>query len=187
MYLLLANTFGNDIDAPLDPITPGFSTGDFYSSLIQVIVVLAIIIGIIIVLIRYLAMKSKRWSGERSLRIYAGVALGQNKSLQIIEIGNAVYIVGVGDTITLLDKIDDPVRAGELLSSLVARSAPSAAGTAAAALSQWTAKWRSRRKPPNEDDELHNNEAFRELLEKKLKGVSSRKDAVKSWTEEDER
>ena len=37
--------------------------------------------------------------------------LGQNKSLQVVELSGRVYIVGVGDNITLLDKIDEPEEA----------------------------------------------------------------------------
>ncbi|MDT2247325.1 flagellar biosynthetic protein FliO [Paenibacillus larvae] len=37
-----------------------------------------------------------------------GVPLGQNKSIQIVEIGQSLYIVGVGDNIQLLEKVDNP-------------------------------------------------------------------------------
>ena len=42
-----------------------------------------------------------------SIRSLGGVPLGQNKSIQIVEIGHSLFVVGVGENIQLLDKIID--------------------------------------------------------------------------------
>ncbi|WP_309121278.1 flagellar biosynthetic protein FliO [Paenibacillus sp.] len=186
MYGTLINTLGNSLDAPPGTSPEGFTTGDFYGNFFQVIVVLAVVIGLIVVLIRFLAARNKRWSGDRSLQVHAGVPLGQNKSMQVVEIGDAVYIVGVGDDITLLDKIDDPDRVEAFLASLEARPTP-VAGTAVAALAGIVQGWRSRRRAAPEQPEWQSNEAFKDLLSQKLKGVSARKDAMKEWMEEEDR
>ncbi|TLS49836.1 hypothetical protein FE782_22805 [Paenibacillus antri] len=186
MYGTLIGTFGGSSDAPSVTAPADFSTGDFYGNFFQVIVVLAVVIGLIVVLIRFLAARNKRWSGDRSLQVHAGVPLGQNKSMQVVEIGDAVYIVGVGDNITLLDKIDDPERAEALLASLEAKPIP-AAGTAVAALAGMIQGWRNRRRADPEPPEWQSNEAFKDLLSQKLKGVSARKDAMKDWMGEEDR
>jgi len=186
MYGALVSTFGSSLDAPSASAPADFSTGDFYGNFIQVIVVLAVVIGLIVVLIRFLAARNKRWSGERSLQVHAGVPLGQNKSMQVVEIGDAVYIVGVGEDITLLDKIDDPERVEALIASLEAKPLP-AAGTAVAALAGWIRGWRNRGRTDEEEPDWQSGEAFRDLLSRKLKGVSARKDAMKEWMEEDNR
>ncbi|HZG57878.1 flagellar biosynthetic protein FliO [Paenibacillus sp.] len=183
----LINTFGNSLDAPSASAPADFSTGDFYGNFIQVIVVLVIVIGLIVVLIRFLASRTKRWSGERALQVHAGVPLGQNKSLQVIEIGDAVYIVGVGEDITLLDKIDDPERVEALIASLEAKPAP-AAGTAVAAVASVIRALRNRSKPSAEvEPQWQSTEAFRDLLSQKLKTGGARKEAMKTWMEEEER
>ncbi|HZG77480.1 MAG TPA: flagellar biosynthetic protein FliO [Paenibacillus sp.] len=186
MYGTLINTLGSSLDAPPATAPEGFTTGDFYGNFFQVIVVLAVVIGLIVVLIRFLAARNKRWTGDRSVQVHAGVPLGQNKSMQVVEIGDAVYIVGVGNDITLIDKIDDPQRVEALVASLEAKSAP-AAGTAVAALAGLIQGWRNRRRPEPEQPEWQSNEAFKDLLNQKLKGVSTRKDALKEWMEEDDR
>ena len=44
-----------------------------------------------------------------------GLSLGAQKSAQLIQIGNRLYIVGVGDNITLLKEIDNEEEMNQLL------------------------------------------------------------------------
>jgi flagellar protein FliO/FliZ len=184
VYGILASTFGPSIDSPSASTPPEIPMGDLSGYFIQVIITLAVIIGLIVVLIRFLAAKNKRWSGERMLRVHAGVALGQHKSLQIVEIGDAVYIVGVGENITLLDKIEDPERADTLLASLEPKHGAST-GAAFMTVAQIIGRFRKRSKTVPEDETRHSNEQFRDLLHQKLKGIGSRKEAMEHWLKED--
>jgi flagellar protein FliO/FliZ len=177
----MVSTFGSSLDAPSDSLPPDI---DLAGTFIKVIVTLAVIVGLIVLLIRFLAAKNKRWSGERSLHVHAGVTLGQNKSLQVVEIGDAVYIVGVGEDITLLDKIDDPERAEALLSSLELKPS-AAAGTAVAAMAQLLGRFRKPKPEEPAVESWQSNEAFRDLLSQKLKGIGNRKETMKAWMEED--
>ncbi|GAA0395495.1 flagellar biosynthetic protein FliO [Paenibacillus motobuensis] len=85
-------------------------SGDFniWGNLVMVIVVLAIIIVLIVVLIRFLGKKNRFLSQSRSIRTLGAIGLGPNKSLQVIEIGSSIYLVGVGEDISMVDKISDP-------------------------------------------------------------------------------
>jgi len=101
----------NNLDSP-----PDFDSGvNIAGSLVWVIVALLIVIGLIVVTIRFLAGRSRSWGANRSLRLLGGVALGQNKSMQVVDIGGRIYIVGVGEDVTLLDKIDDPLQVQDVL------------------------------------------------------------------------
>lgn len=75
--------------------------------LFQVILYLAIIIGLFLLVIKFLAKRNTMQPG-RTIKTWGGTALGQNKSVQIVEIGHSLYVLGVGGEIRLLDKIDDP-------------------------------------------------------------------------------
>lgn len=184
MYRYLVGTFGSPLDAPNDAAPPSIPQMDYTGNIVTVIVTLAAIVGIIVLLIRFLAVKNKGWSGGRSLRVHAGVALGQHKSLQIIEIGDAVYIVGVGEDITLLDKIDDPEQAEALLASLESRPGVQA-GSAMAALTGLFDRIRQRNRPVEEPESWQTNEAFRDLLSQKLSGIGSRKETMRSYMDDD--
>jgi flagellar protein FliO/FliZ len=182
MNRYLVSTFGSSLGESSEP--PQVPPMDFTGNFIEVIVTLAVIVGLIVLLIRFLAAKNKRWSGERSLRVHAGVTLGQHKSLQIIEIGDAVYIVGVGENVTLLDKIDDPQRAFDLLSSLEVKPS-AAAGTIVTTLAQILGRLRKPTPAQPEVESWQSNEAFRDLLSKKLQGIGNRKETMKAYMEED--
>lgn len=93
--------------AQTDSQLPG---GDFnlWGNLITVVLVLAAIIVLIIVLIRFLGRKNRYLSQSRSIRTLGAIGLGPNKSLQVIEIGGSIYLVGVGENISMVDKITDP-------------------------------------------------------------------------------
>lgn len=162
---------------------PDLLPGDFYGSFLRVIVVLALIVSLIVLVIRFLAVKNKQWTGNRALQVHAGIALGQHKSLQIVEIGGTLYIVGVGDSISLIDKIDDEERAAALLSALTAKPAPGF-GSASELLGKWLG---GRRKADSAIDtkSTDTNEAFRALLQEKLKNLGNRKDTLKAWMEEE--
>ena len=110
-----ANNGGLDnLDSPPD-LTGGASAA---GSVAWVFVALLFVIGLIVFVIRFLAGRSRAWGANRSLRSLGGVALGQNKSLQVVEFGGKLYVVGVGEDVTLLDRIDDAAEAERLIGLL---------------------------------------------------------------------
>ncbi|GIO83832.1 hypothetical protein J25TS5_07640 [Paenibacillus faecis] len=153
-------------DAP-----PGFS-GDvnLWGNLINVIVVLAIIIVLIVVLIRFLGKKNRLFSQSRSIRTMGAVGLGPNKSLQVIEIGSSVYLVGVGEDITLLDKITDPEELAALQQAFEEEGTEFAGVTSV--LSGLVSRFR--KAPPREAEELKGT-SFHEMFHSQLQKMPSRK------------
>lgn len=84
-------------------------TGDIelFPYLIKVVFFL-IVIGILIYfLIRFLSNQSRQSLGGLPLKLLGGVALGQNRSLQIVQVGKKLYVLGVGQDIRLLSEIED--------------------------------------------------------------------------------
>lgn len=76
--------------------------------IVQLIVSLAIVLGMIWLLVKFLSLRSKWMYRNRPLKVLGGVGLGPQKSLQLVEIGGVLYVLGVGQDITLLKVIDDP-------------------------------------------------------------------------------
>lgn len=172
-------------ETPPESLGAGFDTTNFYGSILQVIMALAVIIGIIVLLVRFLARKNKQWAGNRSLRILGGVTLGQNKSMQIVEIGDAVYIVGIGDNITLLDKISDP-EAVEALMFSIDGGRSGAAAPFSFDLSRIMSQLRSGGATAEEKEELDSSIVFKDLLQTRLKNVTNRKEAFRELIDDDE-
>ncbi|ANE48963.1 hypothetical protein SY83_16090 [Paenibacillus swuensis] len=153
------------------PSTLGTTDGSLFGNLFRVMFVLILIIGLIVLLIKFLGQKNRGWMLNRSVKTLGGVALGQNKSVQLVEIGSAIYVVGVGDDIRLLEKIDDPEEMELILSSF---NTPSTMNGSAIAhsLSDMVNKWRNRNKPqPEEELEA----TFQEVFYNKMQQMTSRK------------
>jgi flagellar protein FliO/FliZ len=181
---LLFTAVGVGLDSGTDPGSgpPIVSTGDLYGNMITVIISLVFIIGIIVFLIKFLAQKNRRWTKDRSLRIIAGVALGQNKTLQIIEIGESIYIIGVGENITLIDKINDVNQVEALLQSFDNDSMNSSQPFTT--LNQFIRKIRNN--AGSSAEEQVSNDTFRELLKVKLRNTDDRRADMKSWLEDND-
>lgn len=151
------------------------------SSILTVIFVLAIIIALIVLLIRFLGRRNQILSKSRAIRTLGAVGLGPNKSLQVIEIGGSVYLVGVGEDITLLDKVTDPVQTDQLIDSFTEES--SDLGGLSSLMSAM--KSRFRKEPPSMEEELEST-SFHEVFETKLRDMPNRKRQMEEILQEEQ-
>lgn len=151
-------------------------------SIFYVIIVLAIIVVLIIVLIRFLGKKNRSWFNNRSVRILGGVGLGANKTLQIIEIGTSIYLVGVGEDIRLVDKISDPEEVAYILSAFEEESAQKQ-NMLIPSIKSIVDKLR--KKDQSQEIELEEGTSFHEVFDSKLRRMSNRKDKMEELMRED--
>lgn len=73
----------------------------------KMLLALAFIIFLIYALAKFLNKRTRAFSGSRSLESLGGISVGQNRSIQIIKIGERLLVVGVSETIQLLKEISD--------------------------------------------------------------------------------
>ncbi len=166
-----------------DKIPEGVGTGvNYYFQLVWVIVVLAVILVLIVYLIRFLNKRNQRWFRNGTIRILGGVGLGPNKSLQIIEIGGSVYLLGVGDDIQLVDKVSDLEEAQRIIDSFE-RDASAQQGSLSPLIAKLAA--RLRKDEPPREMELEDTTSFHELFESKLRQMPNRKEKMEKVLEED--
>ncbi len=167
----------NDFDSQ----PPDFDTVNVAGSLIWVIVALLIVIGLIVVSIRFLAGRSRIWGANRSLRTLGGVALGQNKSMQVVDIGGRIYVVGVGEDVTLLDKIEDPVQVEAVLRLL---EQPSEQNWESSSLGSMLNRFRGGRKAQQSDPAEWDSASFQSVLQRNLNRQAESKQKVESILQE---
>ncbi|MEF2965201.1 flagellar biosynthetic protein FliO [Paenibacillus sp. M1] len=151
---------------------PEYVGGDIniWGDLVTVIVVLAIIIVLIVLLIRFLGKKNRYLAQSRSIRTMGAIGLGPNKSLQVIEVGGTIYLVGVGENITLVDKISDPEEALRL------QQAFEEEGTEFSGFASAVSGLISRfRKEPEEVSEELEGTSFHEVFHSQLQKMPNRK------------
>lgn len=167
----------------MDPNPGGPGAGaNYYLQLVWVIVVLAVILVLIVYLIRFLNKRNQRLFRHGTIRILGGVGLGQNKSLQIIEIGGSVYLLGVGEDIQLVDKVSDLEEAQRIIDSFE-RDASAEQGS----LSPLIAKLakRLRKDEPPREMELEDTTSFHEMFESKLRQMPNRKEKMEKLLDKD--
>ncbi|AIQ47851.1 flagellar protein [Paenibacillus sp. FSL R7-0273] len=151
-------------------------------SLIKVIFVLAIIVVIIVLLIRFLGRRNQTLMSGQSIRTLGAAGMGPNKSVQILEIGGSLYLIGVGENITILDKITDPAE----VALIVSRFEDQAAGQnnfLMPLLSKVKAKMRG--EVPSQEIELNETSTFYETLQSKLAQAPERKEKMEELLRDD--
>ncbi|MGG3279702.1 FliO/MopB family protein [Paenibacillus solani] len=167
--------------AASDGLRSGSTTG-YYLQLFYVFVVLAIIVALIVLLIRFLSRKNQSWMQGRSIRTLGAVGMGPNKSLQIVEIGGSIYVIGVGEDVRLVDKISDPAEVA-LIQAAFEQESGIHSGAMPPFMKKLAAKLR--KEPPSEEIELEDTSSFHEVFESKLRSVPNRKEKVEELLRED--
>ena len=61
-----------------------------------------LILILIYALIKFLALRQKNLQPNQAIKLMGGTPLGNNKSLQLVKVGDQLLLIGVGDEVTLL-------------------------------------------------------------------------------------
>lgn len=176
MALPLANGLNTDL-----PETP--SGLMIWGNLLTVIVVLAIIVVLIILLVRFIAKKNRISSYNRAMQTMGAVGLGPNKSLQVVQVGGSLYLVGVGEDITLLDKISDPAEVAALQQALAFENPEFPALTSA--LSHLMSRFKKKEEMIS-DEELEGS-SFHEVFQTQVQKMPNRKQQIQDLLRDSEK
>jgi flagellar protein FliO/FliZ len=159
-------------------------TKDLAGSLIWVIISLAIVIVLIILVIKWLSQRNRTWGTNRSLRSLGGIALGQNNSLQVVEIAGRIYIVGVGENITLIDKIDNAEQANAVLAALERQQQSAWSKDLITELLGKLRNHNEKAEHELSEEQWHSTSSFQHLLQDKLSKQADRKQQLESLLHE---
>lgn len=89
---------------PSKESTAGSSSfGDY----IRMILAFLFVIGLLLALLKFLNRRNRMFDQHRLMKNIGGLSLGQQKSIQLVHIGNSYYLVGVGNEVQLLKEITD--------------------------------------------------------------------------------
>lgn len=70
--------------------------------LVKLVFYTLLILVMIYALIKFLAIKQKKLQPNQAVKLMGGTPLGNNKSLQLVKVGDKVYLLGVADQVTLI-------------------------------------------------------------------------------------
>lgn len=172
---------GGGSEQPIAPEIPGGNFASGWTLLLQVIFSLGLVVLLIYLLLRFLSKRSFSGLGQNGpVKVISAAPLGNGKSIQIVMIGDSLYIVGVVEDVQLLRHIP----AGEEMDVLLAEAEIKAAN---GLLGNLLPLFRGKR----EQEELVAQESmadsFEVLLEKQWSEVNDAATARESWSETDGR
>ncbi|WP_162880741.1 flagellar biosynthetic protein FliO [Paraliobacillus sediminis] len=93
------------------------SVDSLFITVLKIILSLILILGLMYLLLKLFNKKNKLYKNANTLENIGGVPLGSNKSIQMIRIGESIFVVGVADNIELLTEITDEETKKTLLAS----------------------------------------------------------------------
>lgn len=82
------------------------STVSSIGNFVKVVLSLVVVVGGFIVLMRWLSSKTQGVKATQHMKHLGGVPLGKDRSVQMVKLGDQVYVLGVGDSIQLIDRLD---------------------------------------------------------------------------------
>ncbi|WP_236406076.1 flagellar biosynthetic protein FliO [Microaerobacter geothermalis] len=88
------------------------------SFMVRVTLSLLLIVVMIFLLKKFLQFRQQQLGEKQWIRILGGLPLGSNKSLQLVQMGNKLYLLGVADSITLIKVIEDEEEKTEMFTLL---------------------------------------------------------------------
>ncbi|WP_340003850.1 flagellar biosynthetic protein FliO [Paenibacillus sp. FSL K6-0276] len=153
-------------------------------NLLNVIIVLAVIIVLIVLLIRFLGRRNQTFMSGRSIRTLGAVGLGPNKSMQVIELGSSLYLIGIGENISILDKVTDPDEVALIIAAFEDQSS-NQNNFLTPLIAKVKVKVKLRGEVPSEEIELSETSSFYETLQSKLRSAPERKEKMEELLRDD--
>lgn len=101
------NVIDNDepaADRTQEEAAVGLSWWDYTKTLLA----LLFVVGLLLALLKFINRKNRMFDQHRLMKNIGGLSLGQQKSIQLVVIGDSYYLIGVGDEVRLLKEITNP-------------------------------------------------------------------------------
>jgi flagellar protein FliO/FliZ len=96
-----------DEEDATEPIAELNNSNSLLFDIIKMFFALLLVLALIYIMLKLLNKRNKMFNQITHLENLGGISVGQNKSIQIIRIGDKFYVVGVGDNVEMLQEITD--------------------------------------------------------------------------------
>lgn len=87
--------------APNEPVAAQ-EEQSLFGIIIKLVFYTFLILIMIYGLIKFLAIRQRKFQPNQAVQLMGGTPLGNNKSLQLVKVGEQVLLIGVGDQVTLI-------------------------------------------------------------------------------------
>ncbi len=161
-----------------------FQEQNIFFLFLQMFAALAFVLFLIYVVMRFISQRSRSFKSTQALQNLGGVPLGSNRSVQLIKVGDRLFVVGVGESIQLLKEITNEQEKEELLAKQQTIYADSHAPITKAMT--WVQDLTKRNRSSAKDEPLQEGQPFKQLLQKQLSDVQSTQERIrKAMREQD--
>ena len=86
-----------------------------FLNLVKLFFALILVLALLYFLLKFINRHNKMYQKVRTLENLGGLSLGAQKSLQLVRIGDKVFVIGVGDDVKMLTEITEDETIKELL------------------------------------------------------------------------
>lgn len=144
---------------------------------IKVFLALLFVLGLLLFVLRFLNKRNLSYQQNSMIQNLGGQSVGTQKSVQLLQIGSKLYVVGVGENVQLLQVITDPEEIKEILALYNEKIGNT---TTSPYIAELVNKFRTKRPVEKQP------ENFSELLDKRLSQIKQqRSDELESWKEKE--
>jgi len=171
------NNLSNDGGAGEDE-TESASSSIGVFDYIKVLFALGLVIGLLIFILKMLNRKNMAYQQNTLMKNLGGISVGAQKSVQLLQIGNRLYIVGVGENISLIREIEDPEEMEQILGFYENKQQDI---TTVPFLTEILSKLK-----PAKNVQYEQSASFNDLFNEKLKNIrKERTDELEGWKEKE--
>lgn len=146
---------------------------------IKIVLALVFVIGLLLVIIKFLNKRNLTYQQNAIVKNIGGLSVGQQKSVQLLKIGNKIYVVGVGEDIQLLKEIESAAEVDQLLNQIEQNQSMV---TTTPYIAELFKKFSKKDQPKDISDSPKFNDMFSEKLDE-LK--QQRSDELERWKEQE--
>lgn len=146
---------------------------------IKVLFSLIFVIALLVIVLKFLNKRNINYQQNALVRNIGGLSVGPQKSVQLLHIGESVYIVGVGEEVQLLKEVTDPQEVEQLLAYYNDKQG---AASTTPYISELLGKTKFRKEKHN----ASNNSNFNTLFNDRIKEIKKeRSEELERWKEQE--
>ena len=174
------NNSPSNVDSETDADTANSDSASVSVGLweyIKVLLSLVLVLGILIFVLRFLNKRNQNYQQNSIIRNLGGHSVGAQKSVQLLHIGNQIYVVGVGEDVQLLQVISDPQEIERMIALYNEKYSHTSTSPY---VTELFAKFKTKRSSETQSEDFSN------ILDKRLSEIKrERSDELERWKEKE--
>lgn len=159
----------SDTQVPVSDLGSG-NGWSLFLGVLELILVIGLVAVVVYLFIKFLAVRSNFGRNHPLMQTLSVHPLAANRTIQMISLEDRIYVVGVGDDVTLLDVITDK--------ETVERVRIQSPVLAARELPEWMTKWLPMQAKLAEEEAAA---PFYETLQLKLQQMKDQRKKIQEW------